>query len=142
MEKRSSMKTIIRSRDKDKKEINKLIVNEERMWLTGFIVYSTSWRSDQENLRYNIVSNLCFGLTAWVFDGVPWCMTWCQVPILWECHESGFCARCKISLIWHAVWTSTRHTLTNSPAAGFEWWSPITSASESFESAFKWLYPR
>lgn len=94
---------------------NKAIMDEEMVWLTGFIVYSTSRRPRETY----IVSNLCFGLTAWVFDGVLWCMTWCQVPILWECHESGFCARCKISLIRHAVWAGTRHTLTSSQAARF-----------------------
>ena len=53
--------------------------DEEAMWLTGFMVYSTSRRVHRE--AYNIVSSLRFGLTAWVSDDVPWCMTRCRVPI-------------------------------------------------------------
>lgn len=49
------------------------------VWLTGFMVYSTSRRVHRE--AYNIVSSLRFGLTAWVSGDVPWCMTRCRVPI-------------------------------------------------------------
>lgn len=45
---------------KDKNGNNKAIMDEEMVWLTGFIVYSTSRRPRETY----IVSNLCFGLTA------------------------------------------------------------------------------
>lgn len=117
---------------------NKAIMDEEMVWLTGFIVYSTSRRPRETY----IVSNLCFGLTAWVFDWVYYDV-WRGVRF----QSSGNAMKAGSVLDVKYRWSGMRSGLVPDTLwpvhkpPGSEWQPPITSASESFESAFKWLYP-